>query len=196
MPGKRFILASASPARLKLLDRIGIIPDDVIPADIDESERRGEIPKDIALRLSLGKAEKISSDISDGYILSADTVSAVGRNTLPKALDDDMVRDCLKRLSGRRHDLYTGICIIKKKNGDIVGKSHKAILSVIKFKLLTDAEIEHYVSLKEGLQKAGGYSIGGYAESYISFMRGSHSNVIGLPLYETRMMLQGLGFFS
>ncbi len=192
---KNLILASASPARLKLLEKIAIIPSAVIPADIDESEHRGELPRNIASRLSKSKAEKIASAIEDGYILAADSVAALGRRTLPKALDDDMVRYCLEKQSGRRHSLYTGICIIKKESGKITGKSHKIVVSRIKFKLLTKQEIEHYVSLGEGINKAGGYTISGYAESFVEFLSGSHSNVIGLPLYETRMMLTGLGFF-
>ena len=190
------VLASASPARLKLLERIGIAPYAVMPADIDESEHRGELPRNIASRLSISKAEKIALEIKDGYILAADSVAALGRRTLPKAINDSMVRDCLKKQSGRKHSLYTGICIIKKVDGKIIATSSKVVMSKIKFKLLTENEIEHYVSLGEGVNKAGGYTISGYAESFVEFLIGSHSNVIGLPLYETRMMLTGLGFYS
>lgn len=191
----KIILASASPARLKLLGRIGIIPDAVIPADIDESEHRGELPRNIASRLSISKAEKIAAQIEDGYILGADSVAALGKRTLPKALNGEMVRDCLKLQSGRRHSLYTGLSMIKKEQGKIVARSSKIVVSKIKFKLLTVDEIEHYVLLGEGVNKAGGYTISGYAESFVEFLSGSHSNVLGLPLYETRMMFVGLGFY-
>jgi septum formation protein len=194
MSVQKLILASASPARLKLLEKIGVIPYAIIPADIDESEYRGELPRNIASRLAISKAEKIAVDIEDGYILAADSVAALGRRTLPKALNADMVRDCLRLQSGRRHSLYTGLCLIKKESGKIVAQSSKIVVSKIKFKLLTEAEIEYYVGLEEGLNKAGGYTIGGYAESFVEFLSGSHSNVMGLPLYETRMMLVGLGF--
>lgn len=186
------ILASASPARLELLSRIGIKPI-VSPADIDESEYKKELPQEVASRLSQTKAETIAKNIDEGYVIGADSVSAVGRRIMPKAITPQMVADCLKAFSGRRHNLFTGVHIIKKTL-EKVEVRHRIVHTVIKFKALSNAEIDYYVQSGEGLNKAGGYSIQGFAQSYVSFIGGSFSNIIGLPLYETRNMLVSLGY--
>lgn len=189
------ILASKSPNRLNMLAKMNIKPDKIIPADIDESEKKSELPKQIALRLSASKASKVASELDEGYIIGSDSVVALGRRTLPKALTKEDIIYCMKLLSGRRHKVYTGVSIIKKSNGQIIKRS-RVIETTLKFKRLTDAEIEYYASTEEGLEKAGGYSIQGYAESFMSFISGSYSNVVGLPLFETRNMLTSLGFFE
>ena len=187
------ILASASSARLDLLSRINIHPI-VMPADIDETEKRGELPHAVASRLSREKAETIAAQIDRGYIIGADTVAAVGRRIMPKALTPEMVAQCLALYSGRRHKLYTGVHIIKKHNDGSIVTRTKLSQTVVQFKRLTSQEIEFYAHCGEGLGKAGGYSIQGAVQAYVSFISGSFSNIIGLPLFETRNMLLSLGF--
>lgn len=187
------ILASASPNRVELLARIGIVPNQILPADIDETEKPQELPRKVAQRLAYDKAHKIASILEEGYIIGADTVAAVGRRILPKALDDQMVRDCLKMLSGRRHRLYTGVTVIKKSKG-MVEERHQIVQTILKFKRLTDHEIEIYVKSSEGINKAGGYAIQGLVQAYIEYIGGSFSNVVGLPLCELKNMLTSLGY--
>lgn len=186
------ILASASPARLEILSSLHINPI-VMPADIDESEFPREKPEHIAARLSKSKSEKIASQFESGYIIGADSICAIGRRTLPKALNSDMVSECLALLSGRRHSIYTGVHIIKKTPNKIYIRS-KVVKTVVQFKRLSDKEIEFYSNCGEGLNKAGGFGVQGYAESYVSFIRGSFSNIRGLPIHETRNMLISLGY--
>lgn len=187
------ILASASPARLELLARINIHPS-VMPADIDETEHRGELPAGVATRLSLAKAEKVAADVDSGYIIAADTVAAVGRRIMPKALTPEMVASCLCLYSGRRHKLYTGVHIIKKT--DKIETRSRLVETVVRVKRLTEDEINFYAHCGEGLHKAGGYSIQGIFQSFVPFIGGSFSNIIGLPLFETRNMLVSLGLDS
>lgn len=187
------ILASASPNRVELLSKISIIPNQIIPADIDETEFPKELPREVAARLAYEKAMKVASSIEEGYVIGADTVAAVGRRILPKALDDDMVRFCLKMLSGRRHRLYTGVTVIKKSAGVLLER-HKIVHTIVKFKNLTNNEIESYIKSGEGINKAGGYAIQGFVQGYIEYIIGSVSNVVGLPLYELRNMLISLGY--
>jgi len=193
MPQLPIILASASPARLELLSRIGIHPS-VIPADVDETEYRGELPKDVAARLSIAKAEKVALEAESGYIIGADTVAAVGRRIMPKALTTEMVADCLRLYSGRRHRLYTGVHIIKKT--DKIESRSRVVETTVRVKVLTEEEIQFYAHSGEGLHKAGGYSIQGIFQSFVPFISGSFSNIIGLPLFETRNMLMSLGLDS
>ncbi|MFN7037971.1 MAG: Maf family nucleotide pyrophosphatase [Alphaproteobacteria bacterium] len=188
------ILASASSARLKLLNQILIKPDKIHPADINENPLKGELPNHLALRLAKEKAQKVSQDFTNAYILAADTVSACGRRILPKALSDDEVRDCLNLLSGRRHKVYTGVAVSKVIEGKIIKISFKIVTSILRFKRLSIDEIKEYIDSKEGLGKSGGCNIDGLAESYLIWMSGSYSNIIGLPLYETKSLLTGLGY--
>jgi septum formation protein len=188
------ILASSSPARLELLQRIKIFPDKILPPDIDESERKGELPGKLALRLAFEKATKIAQDVEEGVIIAADTVSVAGRKTLPKAMNKDDIKYCLEHVSGRRHRVYTGVCIIKTTAHETVVRK-RVVCSTLKLKRLTDKEIEFYCSLDEGLNKAGGYTITGYAECFVSYIAGSYSNVKGLPLFETVNMLNSLGVY-
>jgi len=186
------ILASQSPARLELLKRIKFSPDQVYPAHIDESELPKELPRFLVSRLAFEKASAIANKVDHGIIIGADTITVIGRKVLPKALTSDDIRICLKQLSGKRHRVYTGLCIIKKTK-DQMQISKKLVQSIVKFKILTIADIELYCSLDEGVNKAGGFSISGYAESFVSFISGSYSNVMGLPLFETCNILRSIG---
>ncbi len=188
----KLILASASPRRLQLLEQIGIKPDGVIPADIDETPLASELPKDHALRLSQGKAEKIAAKHKSRFILAADTVVACGRRILPKTENENDAKDCLKLLSGRRHHVYGGICVITPDGKTIT----RVCDTVVKFKTLTDQDIREYLKSGQWNGVAGGYAIQGLAASYISFLQGSYSNVVGLSLYDTMQILRGNGFFS
>lgn len=184
------ILASASPRRLALLEQIGVVPDKVVPADIDETPWAAEPPLAHVERLARTKAETVARDASGAFILAGDTVVACGRRILPKAETDSQVRDCLKLLSGRRHTVLTGIALITPE-GDL---RVRIVESIVQFKRLSDAEVEAYVASNEGRGKAGGYAIQGLAAGLISYLRGSHSNVIGLPLYEVAQLLRGAGY--
>ncbi|MCC8417157.1 MAG: Maf family nucleotide pyrophosphatase [Rickettsia endosymbiont of Bryobia graminum] len=188
------ILASQSPARLEILKRLQIIPSKIIPADIDESELPKESPDHLALRLACEKAELVAKNIKeDSIIIGADTVVTCGKKILPKALTNEDIRYCLNILSGRTHKVYTGLCIIKKNSGELVIRK-KLVQTIVKFKRLTDQEIEFYCNLEEGMNKAGGCGISGYAEAFMPFIKGSHSNIMGLPMFETRNMLISLGY--
>lgn len=186
------ILASKSPARIKLLRQINIVPDFIIPSDIDESEHKGEHPRKLAERLAFEKARAVAQNIEKAIIIGADTVPVVGTKIMRKATNAYDVKESLQILSRRRHQVYTGICIIKKDASNIK-ISKKIVKSILKFKKLTNKEIEFYCNLGEGIDKAGGYTISGYAESFVSFISGSFSNVIGLPLFETMNMLNSMG---
>ncbi len=186
------ILASASPARLQLLRQIGLIPDFVIPSDIDESERDGELPRQLAHRLSFEKAAFVAATIEQGIIIGADTIPLVGRRIMRKAVTSEDVRLSLKLLSQRRHSVYTGVCVIKKTSTETI-KLIKVVKSIVKFKHLSDTEIEYFCSTNQGIGNAGGYTLTGYAESFVSYLSGSFSNIIGLPLCETVNMLKSVG---
>jgi septum formation protein len=181
----RLILASASPRRLALLAQIGVTPDDVIAADIDETPRKKETPRALALRLARAKAEAIA--VKGARVLAADTVVAVGRRVLPKAETEAEARDCLALLSGRGHRVYTGVAL---KSG---GATRARLVETrVTFKLLSPAEIETYLASGEWKGKAGGYAAQGLAGRYITNIVGSHSNIVGLPLYETANLLDGV----
>ena len=184
-----FILASASPRRLDLLARIGVVPDRVDPADIDETPRPAERPADYARRMAAEKAAAVHARHSGACILAADTVVAVGRRILPKAESVDEARQCLSRLSGRRHHVLSAVCVI-----DAAGTARARLsdTSVI-FKRLTAQEIDEYIASNEWQGKAGGYAIQGHAEALVRHLAGSHSGVVGLPLFETRALLAAAG---
>ncbi|WP_034388188.1 Maf family protein [Hellea balneolensis] len=184
------ILASQSPRRLSLLSQIGIIPDYVSPADINEDPIEGEVPREHALRLSQEKAAKVAGSNPDKIILAADTVVGVGRRILPKAETIDEARYCLDLLSGRGHRVFTGVAVIKA-DGDMLSRVVETRLTM---KRLSKPELEDYLASGEWQGKAGGYGIQGSAEGYISKLIGSYSNVVGLPLFETRNLLQGAGY--
>jgi septum formation protein len=185
----KLVLASSSPRRRDLLARLGVVPDRVASPDIDESPRKGEVPRVYALRMAEEKALAVVR--SEGEIVIAgDTTVAVGRRILQQAADAEMQRGFLKLLSGRRHHVLSAVAVI-----DGEGRLRTRISdSVVRFKRLGDDEIEAYIASGEGLGKAGGYAIQGRAEALVDWMSGSHSGVIGLPLYETRMLLLASGY--
>jgi septum formation protein len=185
-----FILASSSPQRLLLLKNIGLTPDKIIAAAIDETPRKGEVPRALALRLSLEKLQAIAARESAAFILAADTVVGVGRRILPKAENADDVRDCLRLMSGRRHHVFTGVAL-QTPQGKIL---HRVCDSTVIFRQLAEADIEAYVASGEGIGKAGGYAIQGRAQALIRFISGSHSNIVGLPLFDLAQMLRGAGW--
>ncbi len=189
---KPLILASASPRRLQLLEQINIPPAKIIPADIDEAPLIRELPRDHALRLACEKARKIADSNKNQFILAADTVVACGRRILPKAETEQQARECLKLLSGRRHHVYGGICVITDEGKEI----SRLCDTVVKFKSLSKDEIETYIQGGEWNGKAGGYAIQGLAASYISSIQGSYSNVVGLSLYDIMQILKGNAFFN
>ena len=188
----KFILASQSPRRLSLLAQIGVTPDTVSPADINEDPIEGEIPRDHAVRLSQEKAAKVAGDNPDNIILAADTVVGVGRRILPKAETLDQAKYCLNLLSGRGHRVFTAVALIKA-DGDMTSRVVETRLTM---KRLSSVELKSYLDSGEWEGKAGGYGIQGMAEAYISKLIGSYSNVVGLPLFETRNLLQGAGYLK
>jgi nucleoside triphosphate pyrophosphatase len=186
----RLVLASASPRRLALLRQIGIIPDVVDPADLDESPQRGETPLALARRLAAAKARMVAQRHAGDWVLGADTVVACGRRVLPKALDEATARRCLALLSGRRHRVIGGVCAIDPGGRERV----RAIQSTVTFKRLSRDEVEDYIAGGEWRGKAGGYAIQGRAAALIRAISGSYSNIVGLPLFETSALLGGLGW--
>ena len=184
------VLASASPRRLELLRQIGIEPDRVDPAEIDETPGRDEEPAAHALRLAEEKLRAVMPRHPGAYVLGADTVVACGRRILPKAMDEGSARRCLELLSGRRHRVHSGIALASP-DGHV---SLRRVDSQVAFKRLSGDEIAVYVASGEWRGKAGGYAIQGRAAALVSWMAGSYSNAVGLPLYETAQLLNGLGY--
>lgn len=192
----KLILASASPRRVDLLKQIGIAPDDIIPADINEDEEKGELPRALAERLAREKAAAVAANNANAYILAADTVVAVGRRTLPKTEDEDSARKCLELISGRRHHVYGGIAFITPQNKTNERKTISRLVdTMVQFKKLTPQDIETYLQTKQWQGVAGGYAIQGYASAFIKSIQGSYSNVVGLSLYDTMKILEGNKFF-
>lgn len=188
----RLILASASPRRLDLLARIGVIPDAVDPAALDESVQAGETPRAYARRIAAEKASHVASRYSDAAILAADTVVAVGRRILPKAEDVATARSCLTLLSGRRHRVLSAVTLIEPS-----GRArHRLSETTITFKRLSPREVSAYIDGGQWQGKAGGYAIQGHAEIFVRALAGSHSGVIGLPLYETGALLAAAGLID
>lgn len=188
----KLVLASSSPRRLELLAQLGIRPDAVCAADIDETQQPDEWPAALALRLCEGKARAVAAaaPLPGAFILAADTVVACGRRVIDKALTDADVRGFLEMLSGRRHKVLGGICVITP-DGQV---RTRLCTSVVRLKTLSPAEIDAYVASGEGVGKAGGYAIQGRAAAFAEFISGSHSNIVGLSLYDTMQMLGGHGF--
>jgi septum formation protein len=183
------VLASSSPRRRELLGRLGVEPVRIASPDIDETPRKGEVPRAYALRLAVEKARAV--DRHDGEaVLAGDTTVALGRRILSKAESEDEQRVMLQLISGRRHQCISSVCVI-----DADGRERTRLCeTVVAFKPLSAAEIEDYIASGDGMGKAGGYAIQGRAEALIRFISGSHSGVMGLPLYETRALLRASGF--
>ena len=188
MTGPDLVLASASPRRRELLARLGIVPRAIAAAAIDETPHKAELPRVYAARMARAKALAVVGDAA--FVLAGDTVVALGRRILPKAEDEATARQCLKLLSGRRHRVLSALAL-KAPDGTLRERLSETI---VRFKPLSPAEIDAYLAGGEWHGKAGGYAIQGSAEGLIAWISGSHSGVIGLPLFETRALLKSAGF--
>jgi septum formation protein len=182
------VLASASPRRLALLAQIGILPDRVVPPDIDETPLPDEPPRSHARRLARAKGDAVAEPAS--YVLAADTLVAAGRRILPKAETEQQARRCLALLSGRRHRVMTAIVLLAPDGR----RGERLVQSVVGFARLTERQLAAYLASGEWQGKAGGYAVQGRAAAFIRFISGSYSNVVGLPLFETAQLLRGLGW--
>lgn len=180
-----FVLASASPRRLQLLQQIGYVPDVVAPTAIDETPRKGEAPSALALRLAVEKAAAAAVKHPKAVILAADTVVACGRRILPKAETEKDAWDCLKLLSGKRHRVYGGVAV-RAPDGKVW---ERVVMTVVKFARLTDDEMKAYVASGDWKGKAGGYAIQGGAGAYVSTVNGSYPNIVGLCIHTARKLL-------
>lgn len=190
-PGsQRLVLASSSPRRRQLLAQVGIVPDAVIPAEIDETPGERELPGHLARRLADAKAAAVGASAGDAFVLAADTVVAVGRRILGKPAGEDEARRFLGMLSGRRHQVYGGVAAIAPDGR----RAGRLVRTAVAFKRLDRSEIESYVAGGEWRGKAGGYSIQGAAGAFVPRVNGSYPNVVGLPLYETLSLLRGIGY--
>jgi septum formation protein len=185
----KLVLASTSPRRRDLLARIGVVPHHVVAPDIDEAPLKGELPRAYALRLAEAKARAVER-APDEAVIAGDTTIALGRRILPPADSEAIQRELLAMLSGRRHHALSAVCVI-----DAEGRARLRLAdTIVAFKRLSADEIDRYVACGEGLGKAGGYAIQGRAEAFVRFLSGTHSGVIGLPLFETRALLEASGF--
>ncbi|MEX6634190.1 Maf family protein [Hyphococcus lacteus] len=189
MPHTPLILASSSPRRKALLAQIGIIPDRIIPADIDETEQHGELAHHYVERLAKEKALKVAEANSGVFVLGSDTAVACGRRILPKSEDEQTARDCLNLISGRSHRVYSGVALVKP-DGTV---QSRIVETRVKVRVLDSHAIDEYIQSKEWDGKAGGYAIQGLFSKHIVMITGSHSNVVGLPLFETANLLDGVG---
>ena len=192
----KLVLASASPRRLQLLEQAGITPDALRPASVDESVTKGEVPRHIVRRLARAKAEaarkliRSEPDLAKAFVLAADTVVAVGRRILPKAELLDEAAQCLRLLSGRNHRVHTSICLVTPKEAF----RQRMVETRVRFKRLSEEDIEAYLASGQWRGKAGGYAVQGIAGTFVAKIVGSYSNVVGLPLYETMSLLGGEGY--
>jgi septum formation protein len=184
------VLASASLRRLDLLRQIGVTPDMVDPAEIDETPLPRELPGPHAERLARAKADAVAARHPGALVLAADTVVALGRRILPKAETEDQALACLTALSGRRHRVLGGICLVTPEGQ----RRARLVTTVVRFRRLDRREIAAYLASGEWHGKAGGYAIQGLAAAFIPFIGGSHSNVVGLALAETAALLGASGF--
>jgi septum formation protein len=187
---QRLVLASASPRRLDLLRQIGLAPDAVIGAELDETPLPRETPRLLALRLARAKADLVAARQPGAFVLAADTVVAVGRRVLPKAESDAQVAACLTLLSGRAHRVLTAVAAAAPDGR----RAERLAETRVTFKRLTVEETRGYLESGEGLGKAGGYAVQGRAGGFVTQLQGSYPAVVGLPLYETLNLLRGLGY--
>lgn len=192
----KLVLASASPRRLQLLERVGLKPDLLNPSDIDELPHKRETPRALSIRLAREKAERalemplVRQLGANAFVLAADTVVGLGRRVLPKAETTDQALDCLSLLSGRSHWVYSTVCLIAPGNR----VSTRCVETKVRFKRLSREDVDSYIASGEWRGKAGGYAIQGRAEAFVRMLTGSYSGVMGLPLYETVNLLEGAGY--
>lgn len=185
----RLVLASASPRRRDLLAQIGLKPE-IVAAEIDETPHPRELPADHVRRLARAKAESVAPAHSGAIVLAADTAVACGRRLLPKAETEAQARACLRLLSGRRHRVYGGICVVEP-DGRV---AERLVITSVSFRRLAAADLERYIAGGEWQGKAGGYAIQGSAAAFVRGLNGSYTNVVGLDLYTSAALLRGLGF--
>lgn len=186
----KLILASSSLRRQELLASIDLFPDQIISPDVDESPLRHEKVRPYVQRIALLKARRIHAQSSDAYVLAADTAVELGGKIVLKAQSLDEARGLIRRLSGRRHRVYTGVCVISPTGKEVC----RVVLTRVSLKRLTIEELEGYLISGDWEGKAGAYSIQGKGAKFIKFISGSYTNVVGLPLYETNALLRGMGF--
>jgi septum formation protein len=192
----KLVLASASPRRLQLLDQMGLQPDLLNPTDIDETPVKRETPRRLSLRLAEEKARAalnaplVQALGPNTIILAADTVVGLGRRILPKAETPEDALDCLRLLSGRSHWVYSSVAVVSP-SGSVATRCCE---TKVRFKRLSREDMETYVKSEEWRGKAGGYAIQGRAAAFVRYMAGSHSAVVGLPLHESLMLLEGAGY--
>jgi septum formation protein len=184
------VLASASPRRLDLLGRIGVVPDRVLPVDVDETPLKAELPRLLAQRLARAKAAAAHALAPDAIVLAADTVVGVGRRILGKPADEAEARRFVALMSGRRHRVMTGVCLVRPDGR----RAERLVTTILAFQRLTEAQIAAHLHSGEWRGVAGGYQIQKSAEAWVRFLSGSHSNVVGLPLFETAQLLRGAGW--
>ena len=192
----KFVLASSSPRRLALLAQIGVEPDRVIAASVDETPKKSELPRNLARRLAQAKLDaameivRSEPELAGALILAADTVVSVGRRILPKAELIEEAAACLRQLSGRAHRVHTGLAFVNGK-----GQVRRRLVETrVRFKRLSREDIESYLASGQWRGKAGGYAVQGFAGGFVVKLNGSYSNVVGLPLYEVMMLLTGDGY--
>jgi septum formation protein len=188
-PERALVLASASPRRVQLLHQVGVVPAATDPAELDETPARGETPRVYAARMARSKAEAVARRHPGRFVLAADTVVAAGRRILDKPADADEARRRLEMLSGRRHRVYGGVCLVAPDGR----AAERVVQTIVRFKRLHRDEIAGYVAGGEWQGKAGGYAIQGAAAAFVPWINGSYSNVVGLPVTETLALLDGLG---
>jgi septum formation protein len=192
----KLVLASGSPRRVTLINQAGVEPDALRPTNIDETPKRGELPRACANRLARAKAEaalelvRDDEELNGAFVLAADTVVAVGRRILPKAELLDEAAQCLRLLSGRNHRVHTGVCLVTPNEA----YRQRLVETRVRFKRLSEDDIEAYLASGEWRGKAGGYAAQGVAGSFIVRIVGSYSNIVGLPLYEVTTLLSGEGY--
>ncbi len=186
------VLASASPRRIELLARLGIVPDRVLPAELDETPLKAEVPRALAIRLARAKAEAVAAEAPGALVLAADTVVGLGRRILGKPTDRAEAKRFIEALSGRRHRVMTGVCL-RRPDGR---RTERLVTTVLAFQRLTPGQIEAHLDSGEWQGVAGGYQIQKRAEAWVRFLSGSHSNVVGLPLFETAQLLRGSGWLK
>jgi septum formation protein len=189
-PASTLVLASSSPRRLDLLNQIGLVPDSTIAPEIDETLVRGELPRGLAIRLARAKAAAVAAISPNDYVLAADTVVARGRRILPKANTVAEARACLGLLSGAAHRVATAV-VVHAPDGR---RAERFVETRVRFKRLSTSDIEEYIGSAEWRGKAGGYAIQGRAGRFVIAIHGSYTAVVGLPLYETASLLEGLGY--
>ena len=192
----KLVLASASPRRLQLLERVGLRPDLLNPSDVDETPHKRETPRGLSIRLARAKVDRaremplVQALGPNAFILAADTVVGLGRRILPKAETEDEARDCLSLLSGRSHWVYSTVCLIAPGNR----VSRRCVETKVRFKRLSREDVDSYIACGEWRGKAGAYAIQGRAEVFVRWLSGSYSAVVGLPLHETVHLLEGAGY--